>query len=191
MTTQTRSVIGRLARALGVANGFSLFVCQYSARDQRDAALALLPGPTRTFTMGPQTPDSTYALLNTLRHTAGGKAIHLLDLDRWPTGFEDLMIRLQYQRNSLPETCPQPVVMWLTHEQADWMPNNVGDLWAWRMAYIDLDDDPTLGDPAKRHERAGDTVDRYPNRAETRNAAPRKTSRKSSRNPRPGNEPGW
>ena len=191
MTTQTRSVLERLNRALGVASGFTLFVCQYSARHQRDAALARLPGPPRTFTMGPQTPDSTYALFNTLRHTAGGKAVHLLDLDQWPTGFEDLMVRLQYQRNTLPETCPQPIVMWLTHEQADWMPNNVGDLWAWRMAYIDLDDDPTLGEPAKRRERAGDTVDPYPTLATTRKAVPRKTSRRSIRNRRRGGDLGW
>ena len=151
-TTPALRMLKRALRAAqgGTTAGTTLLLVTHNSPAIRSAALKALEAEPGAIRFGPETPDSTQHLFETLAATSDAYgAAHLVDPAAWPTGFEDLMIRLQYRRNALPIECAgATIVLWLDPEQTKWLATQCADLFAWRAgSVIDLSD-PANTSPA-------------------------------------------
>ena len=159
ISAENQAILQHLARALELAEGFTLLFARCNLPAQRDDALARLATQghaLRRLDIGPR--DSVIArLLEEDARAPANSSLHVCNLEtQMPHGepHPPVLERLNLTRNIL-RNLHHPVVFWLREENLTHMARGAPDFWAWRSGVFEFAPEPAWAEAVYQQPRGG------------------------------------
>ncbi len=159
ISAENQAVLQNLARALELAEGFTLLFARCNLPAQRDDLLARLSLQGHTLQRLDVTPqDNVIArLLEENARAPRAGSLHVCNLEtQMPYGdpHPPILERLNLTRNTL-RLVDRPIVFWLREEALTCLARGAPDFWAWRSGVFEFMPEPAWAEAVYHQPRGG------------------------------------